>query len=61
MSEHQHHHHHHHRHEDDSEMIQRRSLNAIRYRKLAAKWGFRFLLLVAAIMAIAVVVVYTLR
>ena len=42
-------------------MIQRRSLNAIRYRKFAAKWGFRFLLLVAAIMAIAVVVVYTLR
>lgn len=60
MSE-QNHHHHHHHYEDDADRMKRQSLNAIKYRKLAAKWGFRLLLLVAAIMAIAVVVVYTLR
>lgn len=60
MSENKHHHHHHH-HLDDSDEIKRHSLNAIRYRKLAAKWGFRLLLLIAAIMAVAVVVVYTLK
>ena len=54
-------HHHHHRHYDDSEEIKRHNLNAIKYRKLAAKWGFRLLLLIAVIMAIAVVVVYNIR
>lgn len=65
MSEQQHHHHHHHQHnslfEDDAAKFQRRSLQSIKFRKLAAKWGYRFLLVVAAIMAIAVVVVYTLK
>ena len=42
-------------------MFQRRSLQSIKFRKQAAKWGYRFLLVVAAIMAIAVVVVYTLK
>ena len=66
MSEQQHQHHHHHHHhripyEDDAAMFQRRSLQSIKFRKQAAKWGYRFLLVVAAIMAIAVVVVYTLK
>ena len=56
-----HHHHHHHHYEDDSDRFKRDSLNSIRYRKLVAKWGYRLLLIVAAIMAIAVAVVYTLK
>ena len=58
---HEHHeHHHHHHHEDDASRFKRESLNSMRNKKLFAKWLFRALWIIAGILAIAVVVVYSL-
>ena len=60
MSEtnHEHHHHHHHHHMDGASMFKHKQLQAIKRRKIIAKWAFRALIVVAIIMAIAVIVVY---
>ena len=55
------HHHHHHHHMDGASKFKRKSLMAIERRKKIEKWLFRGLVLVAILMAIAVVVVYTLK
>lgn len=52
-----HHHHHHHHKEDDASRFKREALNSIRMKKLIAKWAFRILCVIAAIMVIAAVVV----
>ncbi len=58
--EHHEHHHHHHHHQDDATRFKRNALSSIRRRKLFAKWLFRALWIIAGILAIAVVVVYSL-
>ncbi|MBR2234547.1 MAG: hypothetical protein IJ892_05785 [Prevotella sp.] len=55
------HHHHHHHHMDGASKFKRKSLMAIQRRKKIEKWLFRALILVAILMAIAVVVVYTIK
>ena len=55
-NQHRHHHHHHHK-EDDASRFKREALNSIRMKKLIAKWAFRILCVIAAIMVIAAVVV----
>ncbi|MBP3251838.1 MAG: hypothetical protein J6M25_04205 [Prevotella sp.] len=57
--QHQHHHHHHHHKMDGASRFKRESLLANERRKKLAKWGYAALWVVAIIMAIAVVVVYT--
>ena len=60
MAEETHHHHHHHQHwEDDATRFKRRSLASIKRWKLIKKWAFRALCVLAIIMAILVVLVYT--
>ena len=56
MSENSNQHHHHHK-EDDASRFKREALNSIRMKKLIAKWAFRILCVIAAIMVIAAVVV----
>ena len=58
--EHHEHHHHHHHHEDDASRFKRESLTSMRRKKLFTKWLFRALWIIAGILAIAVVVVYSL-
>lgn len=58
--EHTHHHHHHHHREDGASRFKRKNLASIKRWKAIRKWSFRALCLVAIIMGIAVVVVYTL-
>ena len=54
-----HHHHHHHSHQMDSaSRFKYERLQAIKRRKLIAKWGFRALFTVAVLSVIALVVVY---
>ena len=56
----QHHHHHHHHHkEDDASRFKRKSLASIQRWKKIRKWAFRALCAVAIIMAILVMLVYT--
>lgn len=59
--EHHHHHHHHHHKPDGATIFKRNSLKAIKRNKIIRKWAFRILCCIAVIMAIAVVVVYTLK
>lgn len=56
-----HHHHHHHRHrkEDDASRFKRKSLLAIERQKAIKKWGFRGLCVLAILMAVLVVLAYT--
>jgi hypothetical protein len=57
---HQHHHHHHHHHKmDGASKFKRQSLLAIERRKKIEKYGIRIAYIVAILMAIAVLVVYT--
>ena len=58
MAEEKHHHHHHHR-EDDATRFKRKSLLSIKRRKIIKKWAFRALCVVAVIMAVLVVLAYT--
>jgi G3E family GTPase len=58
---HEHHeHHHHHHHKDDASRFKYEALTSIRRRKLFAKWLYRALWVIAGILMIAVVAVYTL-
>jgi len=54
-----HHHHHHHHHMDSASKFKRDSLRAIALRKTMAKWGKRILVGIAIIMAILVLLAYT--
>jgi Co/Zn/Cd efflux system component len=56
---HHHHHHHHHHKEDDAARFKRINLLSIQRRKTLKKWGFRALCLVAVIMAVLVMLAYT--
>lgn len=53
------HHHHYNSKEDDASKFKRKSLLAIERRKVIKTWGLRILYLLAIIMAILVVLVYT--
>lgn len=60
QTEHHHHHHRHHHHSSNgSESFKKKSLNAIKYRKLIKKWLFWFLVALALVMAALVIYVYT--
>lgn len=59
MAEEKHHHHHHHHKEDDATRFKRKSLASIKRMKVIKKWSFRVLCLLAVLMAILVVLVYT--
>ena len=60
MSESHHHHHHHHGHKpDDASLFKQKSLKAIQRRKLIEKILKIATVIIAIIMAIAVVLVYT--
>lgn len=59
MSEQNHHHHHHHHHEDDATRFKRKSLLSIKRKKIIRKWALRALCCLAVIMAILVVLAYT--
>lgn len=54
-----HHHHHHHHHMDSASKFKRDSLRAIALKKTMAKWGKRILAGIAIIMAILVLLAYT--
>lgn len=57
---HQHRHHHHHRYkEDEATIFKNKNLQAIERRKIIKKWAFRGLCLMAIIMAVLVVLAYT--
>ena len=56
----QHHHHHHHHHKDHATRFKERSLNAIVLRRKIEKWGKIVLLVLAVLMILAVLFVYTL-
>lgn len=53
------HHHHHHRHEDGSAKFKRESLNAIKRRKMLKKISFITLVIIAILMFVALIWVYT--
>ena len=55
----EHHRHHHHHKEDSATRFKRESLLAIQRRKKLQKWSFRILCGLAVIMAILVVLAYT--
>lgn len=55
----EHHHHHHHHKMDGASKFKRKNLLAIERSKTLKKWLFRFLCFLAVIMAILVVLVYT--
>jgi G3E family GTPase len=59
QQQHHHHHHHHHHSMDSASRFKRDSLNSIRRRKLIEKWLWRGMVCLAILMAIAVVVAYT--
>ena len=54
-----HHHHHHHHHTSDTDKFKKRSLNAIKRRRLIKKWLFWFLVALAIVMAAIVIYIYT--
>ena len=56
---HNHHHHHHHHYEGEASRYKRKSLASIKRNKIIARWAFRALCIVAAIMAVTVVVLYS--
>lgn len=58
MAEHEHHHHHHHR-KDGSARFKEKSLNAIERRKKMGKFIKTVLTVIAIIMGLAVMVLYT--
>lgn len=58
MAEHEHHHHHHHR-KDGSSRFKEKSLNAIENRKKMEKIIKTVLMVIAIIMGLAVMVLYT--
>lgn len=58
MAEHEHHHHHHHR-KDGSTRFKEKSLNAIERRKKMGKFIKTVLTVIAIIMGLAVMVLYT--
>ena len=58
MTEKKHHHHHHHK-MDDASRFKRDSLNSIQRKKILAKWAKRALMVIAAIMALLVIIAYT--
>ena len=58
MAEHEHHHHHHHR-KDGSARFKEKSLNAIERRKKMEKFIKAVLTVIAIIMGLAVMVLYT--
>ena len=53
-------HHHHHHHKDGATRFKERSLNAIVLRRKLEKWGKIALLVLALLMFLAVIFVYTL-
>ena len=53
-------HHHHHHHRDDATRFKERSLNAIVLRRKLEQWGKIALLVLALLMLLAVIFVYTL-
>ena len=53
-------HHHHHHHKDDATRFKERSLNAIVLRRKLEQWGKIALLVIALLMLLAVIFVYTL-
>lgn len=53
-------HHHHHHHRDGASRFKERSLNAIVLRRKLEKWGKIALLVLALLMLLAVIFVYTL-
>ena len=53
-------HHHHHHHRDDATRFKERSLNAIVLRRKLEQWGKIALLVIALLMLLAVIFVYTL-
>ena len=53
-------HHHHHHHKDGATRFKERSLNAIVLRRKLEKWGKIALLVLALLMLLAVIFVYTL-
>ena len=57
-SNHTHHHHHHHR-IDGASKFKRDSLLALHRRKVIEKWLWRSMIVIAVMMAIAVIIVYT--
>ncbi len=59
MSETHHHHHHHHHKMDDATRFKYNSLRSIQMKKKLAKYGLRTLFVIAIIMAILVVLAYT--
>jgi len=59
MSEQQHHHHHHHHKKDGASLFKQRSLASIRRKKIIEKVLKISMIILAIIMAIAVMVVYT--
>jgi hypothetical protein len=52
-------HHHHHHKMDSASKFKRDSLNSIQRRKKIAKWGKRALIILACIMALLVIIAYT--
>ena len=58
MENNNHHHHHHHK-MDDASRFKRDSLNSIQRKKKLAKWGKRALIILAGIMALLVIIAYT--
>lgn len=64
-TENQHHHHHHHKHHhhkhDGASRWKRKSLLSIERRKTFLKWFYRFLIVVAVILFIAVIIVYSIN
>ena len=59
MAEHRHHHHRHHR--DEASIFKERSLRWLWMKHTIERWLKIFLLIVAALMALAVAVVYTIN
>ena len=59
MSEQQQHHHHHHHRKDSATLFKERSLNAIVFQRKAEKWGKIALMVLALLMVLAVIFVYT--
>jgi cell division protein FtsL len=59
MAEHHHHHHHHQTHQDGATMFKLKSLKAIQRRKMIEKVLKAIVTVIAILMGIAVVIVYT--
>ena len=53
------HHHHDHRHRDDASLFKERSLNSIEFRRKFEKWLKFIVVVIAILMVMAVIYVYT--